>query len=315
MVQVKGGKFRMGCPVEVKGCIDDERPVREVQLKAFQIGKYPVTQGLWKAVMGKNPSHFTGDNRPVEQVSWNDVQAFIKKLNELTGKNYRLPTEAEWEYAARGGPAGKDSKFVTSDKVGKVGVGADGNRPEFVTSDQVGKVKKSKTAKSGEFVTSDKVGKVDKTAEPGKFVTSDKVGKIDKSGKSDTTGAAAKPADDPAAVDNRKKPSGPNFFADSAWYEWNGGGETHPVGGKHPNRLGLYDRAGNVWEWVGDRYDRNYYRQSPLKNPPGPARGHERVYRGGSFNSTETQCRASLRNYNKPEYRTLDLGFRLVLVP
>ena len=81
----------------------DEQPVHEVKLNSFYIGKYPVTQALWTAVMKDNPSFFTGDSRPVEMVYWEDAQAFVQKLNELTGKVYRLPTEAEWEYAARGG--------------------------------------------------------------------------------------------------------------------------------------------------------------------------------------------------------------------
>jgi formylglycine-generating enzyme required for sulfatase activity len=89
----------------------DEKPVHEVCVDDFYIGKYEVTQGQWKAIMGDNPSKFDdcGDNCPVEKVSWNDAQAFIQKLNQQTGKNYRLPTEAEWEYAARSG--GKNEKY------------------------------------------------------------------------------------------------------------------------------------------------------------------------------------------------------------
>jgi len=81
----------------------DERPVHQVHLAAFSISKYEVTQDLWSLVMHDNPSHFTGDRRPVEQVSWRDVQTFIQRLNAMTGGHYRLPTEAEWEYAAGGG--------------------------------------------------------------------------------------------------------------------------------------------------------------------------------------------------------------------
>ena len=106
MVAVKGGTFQMGS----NDGDDNEKPVHSVTLSNYYIGKYEVTQKLWKAVMGNNPSHFKGDNLPVENVSWNDVQAFLRKLNQITGKHYRLPTEAEWEYAARGGslsPAGR----------------------------------------------------------------------------------------------------------------------------------------------------------------------------------------------------------------
>jgi formylglycine-generating enzyme required for sulfatase activity len=84
------------------------------------IGETEVTQELWQAVMGSNPSDFSGTNLPVEQVSWNDCQTFITKLNELTGKTFRLPTEAEWEYAARGGNKSKGYKYAGSNTLGNV---------------------------------------------------------------------------------------------------------------------------------------------------------------------------------------------------
>jgi formylglycine-generating enzyme required for sulfatase activity len=104
MIFVEGGTFQMGN----NSGEEDEKPVHSVTLSSFNIGRYEVTQSQWFAVMFDNPSHFDKCYQcPVENVSWNDVQIFIKKLNVLTGKNYRLPTEAEWEYAAKGG---KDSK-------------------------------------------------------------------------------------------------------------------------------------------------------------------------------------------------------------
>jgi len=222
MVFVKGGKFRMGCPnLDGTGCLSDERPRHEVKLRSYYIGKYPVTQGQWKAVMGDNPAFFTAsDDRPVEQVSWNEAQEFIKRLNAMTGKKYRLPTEAEWEYAAHGGASSKGEPFW-----------------------------------------------------------------------------------------------GHDFLADVAWYNYNSRGETLPVGTKGANELGLHDMLGNVWEWVNDWYDRRYYMNSPFSNPAGPRHGDERVYRGCSFNSGETHCRISIRNYVKPEYSTVNLGFRLAHSP
>lgn len=101
MVLIPGGTFQMGSTSSEAD--SDEKPVHQVTLKFFYIGKYEVTQSLWEAVMGSNPSKFKGDNHPVEQVSLDDIYAFITKLNQMTGKRYRLPTEAEWEYAARGG--------------------------------------------------------------------------------------------------------------------------------------------------------------------------------------------------------------------
>jgi formylglycine-generating enzyme required for sulfatase activity len=104
MVFVQGGVFKMGCTAEQgNDCLANERPVRNVTLNDFYIQKCEVTQKQWVWVMGSNPSRFKGDNLPVENVSWKDAQEFISKLNSMTGKRYRLPTEAEWEYAARGG--------------------------------------------------------------------------------------------------------------------------------------------------------------------------------------------------------------------
>jgi formylglycine-generating enzyme required for sulfatase activity len=103
MVRVDGGTFQMGATSEQQNPDSDEKPVHRVTLSDYYIGETEVTQGLWEAVMGSNPSNFKGSNLPVERVSWDDSQAFIRKLNQLTGRRFRLPTEAEWEYAARGG--------------------------------------------------------------------------------------------------------------------------------------------------------------------------------------------------------------------
>lgn len=104
MVFVEGGSFTMGCTSEQGGdCYNWEIPAHRVTIDDFSICKYEVTQVLWKEVMGSNPSVFKGNNHPVENVSWEDCQEFIRRLNDKTGKSYRLPTEAEWEYAARGG--------------------------------------------------------------------------------------------------------------------------------------------------------------------------------------------------------------------
>jgi formylglycine-generating enzyme required for sulfatase activity len=101
-VYVIGGCYQMGDTFGDGS--DDEKPVHEVCIDDFYMGQYTVTQGQWRAVMGDNPSYLKkGDNHPVEQVSWNDAQDFISKLNQMSGKHYRLPTEAEWEYAAREG--------------------------------------------------------------------------------------------------------------------------------------------------------------------------------------------------------------------
>ena len=117
MVLVEGGKFLIGS----NDGEDDELPIHEVELNSFYIGKYPVTQKEWEAIMGNNPSYFKGSNLPVEKVSWNDAQEFIKLLNGKTGKRYRLPTEAEWEYAAKGGNKSRGFIFSGSNKLDDVG--------------------------------------------------------------------------------------------------------------------------------------------------------------------------------------------------
>ena len=122
MVKVQGGTFTMGCTSEQgKDCEDFEKPAHQVTVDDFYIGKFEITQKLWKAVMGTNPSYFTEcDDCPVEQVNWDDIRIFLKRLNDSTGKNYRLPTEAEWEFAARGGNLSKGFKFVGSNNLDDV---------------------------------------------------------------------------------------------------------------------------------------------------------------------------------------------------
>ncbi len=125
MIGVEGGSFKMGS--EDEEASSDEQPIHEVRVSDFWIGETQVTQGLWKAVLGNNPSHFkNGDNYPVENVSWNDCRDFVRKLNELTegkrpaGTKFRLPTEAEWEYAARGGKHKEGYEYSGSDKIDQV---------------------------------------------------------------------------------------------------------------------------------------------------------------------------------------------------
>lgn len=122
MVEVEGGTFQMGATTEQgDGARDNEKPVHEVTLSGYSIGQTEVTQELWHAVMGTNPSRFNDDvNKPVEKISWNECQTFIATLNELTGKNFRLPTEAEWEFAARGGIKSEGYKYAGSDDLNEI---------------------------------------------------------------------------------------------------------------------------------------------------------------------------------------------------
>ena len=121
MVRVEGGTFTIGATAEQgSDAYSDEKPTHQVTLSSYSIGKTEVTQALWQAVMGSNPSVFKGSNLPVEQVSWEDCQTFIRKLNALTGKNFRLPTEAEWEFAARGGNNSRGYKYSGSNTLSNV---------------------------------------------------------------------------------------------------------------------------------------------------------------------------------------------------
>jgi formylglycine-generating enzyme required for sulfatase activity len=172
-------------------------------VRSFYMGIYEVTQKQYQSIMNANPSNFIGDNHPVEQVSWDDAQEFIKRLNARTGKRYRLPTEAEWEYAAREGT--KRSRY-------------------------------------------------------------------DYSGSGD--------------------------IEEVAWYTANSGSETHPVGQKNPNAVGIYDMTGNVWEWCQDCYDSSC---------------SLRVHRGGSWLRPAQYCRVAYRISSSPSNRHSNIGFRLVL--
>ncbi len=134
MVSVEGGTFTMGSTKEQGSSADgDEKPAHQVKLSSYMIGKTQVTQELWAAVMGSNPSHFKGEKLPVECVSWNGCQKFITKLNAMTGKKFRLPTEAEWEFAARGGNRSKGFKYSGSNNIDEVawydGNSYEGNAP------------------------------------------------------------------------------------------------------------------------------------------------------------------------------------------
>jgi formylglycine-generating enzyme required for sulfatase activity len=215
----------MGAVIQDKEADDDEKPQHKVRIpKPFYMGKYPVTQEEWGKLMGNNPSKFkqAGKKAPVETVSWNDCQEYIKKLNQKEGKTYRLPTEAEWEYSARGGSGGS-TIYTYGDDVSKLG--------------------------------------------------------------------------------------------DYAWYDANSGNTTHPVGQKKPNSLGLYDMTGNVWEWCGDWYGKEYYKNSPNADPKGADEGEDRVLRGSSWNHSTKFCRLSYRINYGPNRGSSGNGFRLVLLP
>jgi formylglycine-generating enzyme required for sulfatase activity len=214
-VSIPAGTFMMGCSPGDLECTAQEKPAHRVSItRPFEIGKYLVTQAEYEALTSVNPSHFQGPNLPVENVSWDDVQKFFEALDgKKDGYHYRLSTEAEWEYAARGGD--DSSRYGSLDVI--------------------------------------------------------------------------------------------------AWFRDNSGGTTHPVGEKKPNRFGLYDTLGNVWEWVQDWYEITYYGHSPEADPTGPAKGEFRVLRGGSWRGVvRGLARVSARYILKPNVRSNVAGFRCV---
>ncbi len=236
MVLIEGGEYRFGkeepiTPRTVNtGTISEPKYTSVVgdssfivALNAFYLSKFEVTQGLWRKVMGGDPTQlkFKGcDKCPVESVSWEDAQLFIRTLNTKTGQKYRLPTEFEWEYAARCGNINPDCKCAEE---------------------------------------------------------------LD--------------------------------LKDLGWYKSNSGDRTHPVGEKQPNRLGLYDMAGNVKEWCSNRMLDSYYQQcraaKKVVNPQGPTEGRQRVRRGGAFDNKSTQTSAIMIGWDKSDSRDATTGLRL----
>lgn len=228
MVSIPAGSFQMGC-VSGIGCSDDEKPVHTVTLSAFEMGVTEVTFEQWDACVAfggcdqyPEDEGWGRGNRPAINVSWEDTQQYIAWLNKTTGKHYRLPTEAEWEYAAR---AGSSTQYSWGDEVGKNQANCHGCGSQW---------------------------------------------------------------------DNT---------------------QTAPVGSFGANGFGLFDMHGNVWEWVQDWKDDDYYGKSPAQNPPGPSSGKNRVYRGGGWSSGAGNMRSAYRYSNSPDFRIYYLGFRLLRTP
>jgi formylglycine-generating enzyme required for sulfatase activity len=225
--KIPAGTFMMGSPETEKDRGDDEPQHKVTISKAFYIQTTEVTQGQWKALMGTDPwkgKQYVkeGPNYAATYVSWADAVAYCEKLSEKEGKTYRLPTEAEWEYACR---AGTKTRWSFGNDENKLG--------------------------------------------------------------------------------------------DYAWYKENafdiGEKYAHQVGLKKPNAFGLHDMHGNVLEWCHDYYGEDYYKQSPEKDPPGPARGSFRVFRGGAWVVITRGTRSARRYRDDAGNRYLDLfGFRLV---
>lgn len=227
MIWVDGGTFKMGS----NNGRDSEKPIHDVTLDGYWIAETEVTQAQWEAVMGttirqqRDKDNTSGSlrgegaNYPMYYVNYNEAKEFCSRLSSATGRKYTLPTEAQWEYAARGGKGATTYTYSGSNSIGSV-----------------------------------------------------------------------------------------------AWYSGNSGVSTHPVKGKTPNQLGLYDMSGNVWEWCLDYYDSNYYSSSPKANPSNRSRSYYRVTRGGSWSFDEGYCCVANRDFEIPSSRSYLNGFRVVIV-
>ncbi len=235
MIYVEGGTFQMGATSEQQGLkpSDDELPPHYVTLSSYYIGECEVTQAQWERIMGTSiyqqrdkayPTNQNisdvGDNYPMYFISWEDAQNFCEELSRITGKNYMLPTEAQWEFAARESNNSSGSKY-----------------------------------------------------------------------------------------------SGGNSIDAIAWYGSNSDERVHQVKQKRPNRLGLYDMSGNLWEWCRDWYDSEYYLYSEKTNPEGPLSGEKRLLRGGSWKASDWSCRVSCRGRNVAHESFTTFGFRVVCIP
>ncbi len=251
MTFVGEGSFMMGSEFRS----DNEKPVHQVRLDNYLISVYELTVREFRKFIWATGYITTADtlggsyifegsklilkagvnwqydasgikrsnaeeNQPVIHISWIDATYYAKWLSEETGKVYRLPTEAEWEFAASGASNSQHYSFA-----------------------------------------------------------------------------------------------GDNNLNNIAWYSENGNNQTHPVGKKSPNEIGAYDMTGNVWEWCSDRYNENYYQESPRINPTGSKSGNLRVLRGGSWAYSTSLCFVSTREYNRSDFRGCNVGVRLVCLP
>jgi formylglycine-generating enzyme required for sulfatase activity len=240
---IPAGVFLMGAPESDKDAEEHEKPQHKVRItKPFYLLTTEVSQGQYKAVMRENPSEFKGDDLPVESVSWHAAALFCEVLAKREGRRFRLPTEAEWEYAAR---AGTNGPVSGTGKLAEMAWHADnsGNQP------------------------------------------------IDSANIWDT--------------------DSDNYFARITA----NGCRPRAVGTGTPNDWGVHDMQGNVSEWVGDWYEKDYFATSPVDDPSGPPSSalESRVIRGGSWGSDPRQCRVASRNWNNPWKQSGSRGFRVVM--
>lgn len=225
-IKVEPNCFTMGSPLTEPERVKDEKQHKVCITQPYLLGKFEITQGQWEAITGKKPAHFEkcGSRCPIENISWKEIQSFISILKIKTGLQFRLPTEAEWEFAAR---AGTTTPFSFGNNINTAQVNYDGDHPY--------------------------IGK--------------------------------------ASGQDRKSPL--------------------PVGSLPANAWGFHDMHGNVWEFVQDWHNIDYYKNSPLNDPEGPKKGSFLVRRGGSWRFGARFCRSAYRGRFRSDSVSTLLGFRL----
>lgn len=294
-VEIAPGSFLMGSDEEEETVSPVElrmRPQHRVQLtKPYELGKYEVTQAQWEAVMGNNPSHFKGANLPVENVSWEDIQGFLQRIQPLDDQYlYRLPTEAEWEYACRAGSTGDFSGTVAVPEEER-----ERERERKAENEREGEGKdKAEIEREREREREAERRRERARAQPKPFVY---------------TPGISKEEQEREAYKQTEAFYGP--LLKQAWFYTNAKRQTHPVGQLQPNAWGLYDMHGNVWEWCLDWFDASYYKNSPATDPTGAADSGYKINRGGSWQTPAALCTTTTRGFDPPNQRTDILGFRL----
>ncbi|MFW6170030.1 MAG: formylglycine-generating enzyme family protein [Planctomycetota bacterium] len=315
---IPAGEFMMGssCSAEELAEVfphtdaesfEDERPRHRVRItEPFYVGITEVTQEQYVQVMGTNPSQFQGEKRPVDTVTWDDAVEFCKRLSAKEERAYRLPTEAEWEYACRAGTA---TRWYFGDRLTSTG-----ERENEMESPALERMEDGTGLFRDDNASSGEEGNTRSADHIGARLEEDGNSSSEEKGGSEQEDRDSNGLDEDDELDGMHETRA-RHLEQHAWYAPNSDMTTHPVAQKEPNPWGLHDLYGNVWEWCSDWYAASYYANSPVDDPTGPESGTGRVTRGGSWLGATWGCRSSLRSKSAPNDELSHVGFRVVAEP